>query len=499
MTGPRELPRERLIRLYRGGIEDILDDPYRGGYQYHHRRVIATVPRHKVKWDDKPGDITATAVLELLVRQAHLVIKLHDALVSAPDQPHGVDERLLSKRIKDITSIANSKLYTYRYDLVPHIWRHLYKDSLVLETHLLLLQPLIIQKALSDDVLDLVVDKLDRAAITQQSGESGSFIHDVVETLEEMWDVQMETKGETERPSKRQRTKASPSRRFSTSEPFGRPQMSSANECPRYSGWMMDKFEDYMNAGGGTPKPIVFTDLITDCRALNDCPWNSPEYLLSLTFGGRRLVPVEVGRSYVDDGWGQELIPFRTFLNKYIESPSDQVGYLAQYDLFKQICGLGSDVNIPDFCWVDVPPHPTDPSMNKPHMNYPLQNAWFGPAKTITPLHTDAYHNLLCQVVGTKYVRLYPPQATAHMKPRSPEHGVDMSNTSGLDVGVLEGWDERPEGVTEEDVRRMREELEGVEYRECILGPGDTLLIPIGWWHYVRSLSISFSVSFWWN
>lgn len=85
------------------------------------------------------------------------------------------------------------------------------------------------------------------------------------------------------------------------------------------------------------------------------------------------------------------------------------------------------------------------------------------------------------------------------MRPRSPEHGVNMSNTSGLDVGVLEGWDERPEGVSGEDVRRMKEELGGVEYWECVLEPGDTLVIPIGWWHYVRSLSVSFSVSFWWN
>lgn len=34
---------------------------------------------------------------------------------------------------------------------------------------------------------------------------------------------------------------------------------------------------------------------------------------------------------------------------------------------------------------------------------------------------------------------------------------------------------------------------------DCILEPGQMLYIPPGWWHYVKSLSVSFSVSFWWQ
>lgn len=36
-------------------------------------------------------------------------------------------------------------------------------------------------------------------------------------------------------------------------------------------------------------------------------------------------------------------------------------------------------------------------------------------------------------------------------------------------------------------------------FQDVVLGPGQMLYIPPGWWHFVRSLSTSFSVSFWWK
>jgi ribosomal protein L16 Arg81 hydroxylase len=40
---------------------------------------------------------------------------------------------------------------------------------------------------------------------------------------------------------------------------------------------------------------------------------------------------------------------------------------------------------------------------------------------------------------------------------------------------------------------------EQLSFMDCILDEGEMLYIPPKWWHYVKSLSISFSVSFWWN
>jgi mitochondrial division protein 1 len=465
----------------------------------------ATQPPDGISNDPHDG-----AMQQLLCRQAQSLVSVGNA--SMGEEGHEKpDLRLISKRLEDVASTAVSKFYAYRTDRVPPAWRHIYTDALILTSFHAFASA---DVRLDDATLDRMVNSLDRALIT--TGGQGlvlgpKWIEDTLYLLEKIGQEQRENE---DRPSKRQ--KLSTATKFPSKEPYGRPSLTDDKQCLKYKGWSLGQFEEYMNESRGGPAPVVFTDLMDEWPAVGDRPWNDVDYLLSRTIGGRRLVPVEVGRSYVDEGWGQELIQFKDFMHKYIvaadssdsdsDSDSDSprpTGYLAQHQLFRQIPSLRNDTRTPDFCWADVPKHPTDPSKDQPPLDMPQLNAWFGPARTITPLHTDGYHNLLCQVVGTKYVRLYPPSATPYMHPRPPDHGVDMSNTSAVDVGVLEGWDEPPDaasgGVGAEELGQIREQLGQLEYKECILEPGDTLLIPIGWWHYVRSLSISFSVSFWWN
>lgn len=86
------------------------------------------------------------------------------------------------------------------------------------------------------------------------------------------------------------------------------------------------------------------------------------------------------------------------------------------------------------------------------------------------------------QVVGTKYVRLYAPEQTPNLYP----HDGLNSNTSQVDL------DHGDEGG-----RFPR--FAGAAFREALLRPGQMLYIPPRWWHYVKSRSVSFSVSFWWR
>jgi hypothetical protein len=277
-----------------------------------------------------------------------------------------------------------------------------------------------------------------------------------------------------------------------------------------------------------THTPLVIQGAIQHWPALDERPWRSSGYLLEKSLGGRRLVPVEIGKSYTDKGWGQKIITFREFMETYMldqdfdkhtdgteGSGTRQTGYLAQHDLFAQIPSLRSDISIPDYCYSTPAPSPHLTHI-KPtaQLDEPLLNAWFGPARTISPLHTDPYHNILAQVVGYKYVRLYAPGETEKLYPRGQEDGgVDMSNTSEVDMDEgmavypdISCWDikdvDGDAAVLEKRRRQFEDQFpkfKEAKYVEGILGPGECLYIPVGWWHYIRSLTVSFSVSFWFN
>ncbi|KAI4145397.1 MAG: hypothetical protein LQ340_006302 [Diploschistes diacapsis] len=254
----------------------------------------------------------------------------------------------------------------------------------------------------------------------------------------------------------------------------------------------LSQFEKLLEAR----RPRVVEGALLHWPAFEERPWSSPSYLLRRTLGGSRLVPVELGRSYTDEGWGQTILSFRDFMDRYMLNPEgDEIAYLAQHNLFSQIPSLRSDIAIPDFCYTTPPgPEKGTPLHYKDveKLEEPLLNAWFGPAGTISPLHTDPYHNILCQVVGKKYVRLYAPGETDRLYPRGIEDGgIDMSNTSQVPVEMVEmglevGSDEFPL-------------FNHAPYVDTILQEGDCLYIPVGWWHYVRALTVSFNVSFWWN
>lgn len=107
---------------------------------------------------------------------------------------------------------------------------------------------------------------------------------------------------------------------------------------------------------------------------------------------------------------------------------------------------------------------------------------WVGKAGTVTPMHRDVPHNLNVHLTGRKRWLLYPPGASG-MYPRGLFSG--MPNFSEVDP-------EHPDYGRHPDFRGQRA-VGG------IVGDGETLFIPHGWWHHTRSLDDAVAVNFWWG
>jgi hypothetical protein len=100
---------------------------------------------------------------------------------------------------------------------------------------------------------------------------------------------------------------------------------------------------------------------------------------------------------------------------------------------------------------------------------------WFGPAGTVTPLHHDTLMLFHTQVVGRKRWRFISPLQTPKLY---NYNGV----FSPIDI-------DRPDLVRFPD-------FAGVKVLEVIAEPGETVFLPLGWWHQVSSLDVSLSFSY---
>lgn len=434
--------------------------------------------------------------------------------------------------------------------------------------------------------LPSVIHILDKALIMTGAPLRDTLVESLLQTLQE-------ATGRDEVPKDEDSDSGCPAtKRRKTSPPLfpldRMPRTELLSPIRRLSAPSFDAIEDHIQ---NVRTPLVITDAVEHWPAMSDRPWNSRKYWMDRTFGGQRLVPVEVGRSYTDEGWGQKIMPFNEFVDKFIwrnetdthdtddnDDHAGQTGYMAQHDLLSQIPALRKDICVPDYCYI-TPPGPeegtpvylkkqreqeakskaNDKTTNTGHgsknpncgsdhgaedqdegspdiglPNDPLINTWIGPSWTISPLHHDPYHNILVQVVGAKYIRLYSPHTPAsQIHPRGMEtissssspdildksedpgksqigcykedpgkqkkgvqdqKPIDMSNTSKVDLASIElspaeydQWDSMWPGFLE------------AEYVETVLKEGECLYIPIGWWHYVRGLRGGISVSFWWD
>ena len=235
-------------------------------------------------------------------------------------------------------------------------------------------------------------------------------------------------------------------------------------------------------------QPVLVKGYVNNWPAINDKEraWRSSQRFQQPGMG---MVQVEVGRHYMDSNLQLAQVEFNEFADHVLDSLKENNTtttpnqanhhhistnprvFLAQNNL-DTIATLKDDVLQPAMTTLT----------GKKHL-YRV-NIWMcGVSGSESPCHYDPFHNLLCQVFGTKRVLLFPPDVSDDLY---PARHTTQKNTSLVDFQSPD-YHLHPRFVTAQQ--------HGIE---AMLEPGDALYIPYQYWHYCTSHAASCSVNFWW-
>ncbi|WWC62115.1 uncharacterized protein I303_104705 [Kwoniella dejecticola CBS 10117] len=238
--------------------------------------------------------------------------------------------------------------------------------------------------------------------------------------------------------------------------------------------------------------PLRLTGLISSWPALNQ--WRLSDGLQSIrkAVGEDKAVEIELGkkgRGYLHPDWQRVTMGFGIFLDAFIldrvpsSVPKSQLpsAYLAQSDLLDSSPELARA----------VPPLPhfyvgREKSLYR-------RTVWIGPEHSFTPFHKDPYVGIYSQIVGSKTFHVLPPDAAQYL---SPSNLARHTNTSQIPLPVSRIFSNAAHMHQEKDdhadlprgiLDTCRSSLEKAFAMEgaCAveLQPGDSVLVPEGWWH----------------
>lgn len=212
-------------------------------------------------------------------------------------------------------------------------------------------------------------------------------------------------------------------------------------------------------------RPVVLTDVAQDWPAMQR--WSPAD--LSARFGHLE-VDVQVGREQ-DALFEQNKTRLRqrmklsAFVDLVVSGGATNDHYLTANDEMlrrPEFLPLLQDIG-------------TMPPLCDPALLHTAASFWFGPAGTRTPLHHDTLMLFHTQVTGRKRWRFVSPLQTPLLYNR-------MGVYSPIDLDAPD----------HQRYPRLREAV----VLEAVLEPGDTLFLPLGWWHQVTALEMSMSFSY---
>jgi LPS sulfotransferase NodH len=223
-----------------------------------------------------------------------------------------------------------------------------------------------------------------------------------------------------------------------------------------------DEFRDRYYAAN---RPVILQNLMTGWRARS--AW-TPEYLKAVA--GARIVEIMANRN-ADPKYERNArkhrtdIVFAEFVDRVFSGDVTNDYYMMPQNGFLQ--RPEAEPLLKDFSSFSEYLNP-ETAARRSYL-------WFGPAGTVTPLHFETSNMLFAQVLGRKRYRLIPATQWQYVYNNgSVFSDVDCENPD---------LDRHPK-------------FSNATAIDVVVEPGETLFMPVGWWHHVRALDVSMTISF---
>jgi hypothetical protein len=221
--------------------------------------------------------------------------------------------------------------------------------------------------------------------------------------------------------------------------------------------------DEFLNEFYAQNRPVIIEGAIADWPALER--WNDPEYLKAKN--GEAIVEVQANRESDSDYELNSVkhkkdMKFGDFVDIIESGVETNDWYMTANNTGKNLDALRAlreDILYPDYL------------TNDKDQGF----FWYGPKGVVTPIHHDLTNNFMAQVRGRKLVRIVAPFESAHVyNNRHCFSPVDLFNV---------------------DYERFPA-MKDVAVIDVEIGPGDLFFLPVGWWHAVRGLDISMTMTF---
>jgi hypothetical protein len=237
-----------------------------------------------------------------------------------------------------------------------------------------------------------------------------------------------------------------------------------ASQIRRIKGLSSDQFLERFYAAH---RPVILTEEMASWPAL--AKW-SPEYLRDRI--GPKVIEYQGGRNRserfeVYKDVHRKQMPFDEYIDLIMQTPGNDA-YMTAYN---------SSRNAEALALLHEDMGRLDKFLTR-EAGREHGMMWIGPAGTVTSLHHDLTNNLIAQLVGRKRIKLIPAADTLKMY----NYKHVFSAIPDLDDPNID-FNKYPM-------------LAAARIYDVTLAPGEILYIPFGWWHQVKALDFSVTVTY---